>query len=93
MSSTIFGMLNPQNQPPKQLNNMFGNFGNFMKQYSAFRNRMQGIKDPKAEVERMLANGEITQEQFNQAAQMASEAYSMMGGRQGANNGQFRHSR
>lgn len=81
MASTIFNMLNQGQNPQPQFNNMFGNFGNFMKQYSAFKNRMSGIKDPKAEVERMLANGEITQEQFNQVAQMANEAYSMMGGR------------
>lgn len=81
MASTIFNMLNSNNSTPlpkNSINNMFGSFGNFMQQYSAFRNRMQGIKDPKAEVEKMLANGEITQEQFNQAAQMANTAYSMM---------------
>lgn len=85
MASTIFGMLNPDaNNPapkPNSINSMFGNFGNFMREFSNFKRRMAGVQNPKAEVERMLANGEITQEQFNQAAQMADTAFSMMGQR------------
>lgn len=52
-----FGMQNNISQIVNDLNN--------------FKNNFKG--DPRAEVEKMMKSGQLSQEQFNQYAQMANE--------------------
>lgn len=55
----------------------FGNFAQFMQQFNQFKSGFQG--DPKQTVQQMLNSGQMTQEQYNQCAQIASMIQSMMG--------------
>ena len=61
----LAGMFNRGNQMPGRMNNAF----NMMQQFQQFRNNFQG--DPKQAVMNMLANGQMTKEQFDQLSQMA----------------------
>ena len=59
-------------------NPLFGQFGNNqnnpMSQFmSQFKRLQQTIKDPQKEVENLLKSGQMTQQQFNQLSQMASQ--------------------
>ncbi len=47
------------------------NFAQMMQQFNQFRATFQG--DPKAEVERLLKSGEMTQQQFNQLQAIATK--------------------
>lgn len=51
----------------KQLNPM----ANMMQEFQKFKQNFQG--DPKAQVQQMLNSGQISQEQFNKASQMANQ--------------------
>lgn len=48
-----------------------GEIGRFMTQFQQFRNNFRG--DARAEVQRLLNSGEMTQEQFNQLHSMAQQ--------------------
>ena len=48
-----------------------GDVGRFMAQFQQFRNNFRG--DARAEVQRLLNSGEMTQEQFNQLHSMAQQ--------------------
>lgn len=48
-----------------------GEIGRFMTQFQQFRNNFRG--DAKAEVQRLLNSGEMTQEQFNQLHSLAQQ--------------------
>ena len=62
MSNSLFNIYGaPQNDGITQMIN----------QINSFKNNFKG--DPKAEVERMMKSGQITQEQFNQYAQIANK--------------------
>jgi hypothetical protein len=52
-------------------NNMISDFQRFMQQ-------MQGV-NPQQEIEKLLRSGKITQQQLNQAQQMARQMQGMMG--------------
>lgn len=65
MSNPLFQALGG-NQP-----NMMGDFQKFMQQ-------MQGI-NPYQEINRMLQSGQISQQQLNQAQQMAQQMQGIMG--------------
>lgn len=65
MSNPLFQALGGQ-QP-----NMMGDFQRFMQQ-------MQGI-NPWQEINRLLQSGQISQQQLNQAQQMAQQMQGMMG--------------
>lgn len=61
--------------------NYFGNnnqFDNIMKQVEDFKRQFSNI-NPRAEVERLLNSGEMTQQQFNQYSQIARQVAQMMG--------------
>lgn len=60
MSNSLFDSYGKQNN----ISQMVNDFNNF-------KNSFKG--DPKAEVERMMRTGQLSQEQFNQYAQMANE--------------------
>lgn len=59
---------------PNSLYNQFGpqsGVPNIINEINNFKNNYHG--DPRAEVEKMMQNGQLSQEQFNQYAQMANE--------------------
>ncbi len=65
-------------------NNLFNSIGNqgnpmtaFVEQAKQFRSNFQG--NPKAEVERLLQTGQMTQAQFNQLSQMAQQMLPFFG--------------
>ena len=59
----------------------FGNnnqFGDLIKQAQEFKKQFANI-NPRAEVERLLQSGAMTQSQFNQYSQIAQQVAQMMG--------------
>ena len=61
--------------------NSFGNnnqFDNIMKQVEDFKRQFSNI-NPRAEVERLLNSGEMSQQQFNEYSQIAQQVAQMMG--------------
>lgn len=67
MSNPIFNALG--NSMPMGNNNVLAQFNNFVKQ-------MQG-KNPHEEINRLLQSGAISQQQLNEAQQMAQQFQSM----------------
>ena len=61
-----------------QMPGPFGNFQQMMQQFNQFRQTFQG--DPKQTVMNMVNSGAISQQQLNQAQQMARQFQRMMGG-------------
>ena len=55
------------------MNNMMG----LMQRFQQFRNSFQG--DPREQVQQLLNSGQMSQEQFNQLSQMASQFQNMIG--------------
>lgn len=68
MSNPLYQLLGGNQQ-----NNMLGQFQKFM-------NDMKG-KNPNVEINRLLQSGQISQEQLNQAQQMAHQMMGMFGRR------------
>ena len=61
--------------------NTFGNnnqFGDLIKQAQAFKRQFTNI-NPRAEVERLLNSGEMSQQKFNEYSQIAQQVAQMMG--------------
>ena len=61
--------------------NTFGNnnqFGDLIKQAQEFKKQFSNI-NPRAEVERLLNSGEMSQQQFNEYSQIAQQVAQMMG--------------
>jgi hypothetical protein len=61
--------------------NYFGNnnqFDNIVKQVEDFKRQFSNI-NPRAEVERLLSSGQMSQSQFNQYSQIAQQIGQMMG--------------
>jgi hypothetical protein len=61
--------------------NAFGNnnqFGDLIKQAQEFKKQFANI-NPRAEVERLLNSGQMSQQQFNQYSQIAQQVAQMMG--------------
>lgn len=56
--------------------NSLGNFGQLMQKFQQFKQTFQG--DPKAEVEKMLQSGALTQEQLNQVQAMAKQFQNLL---------------
>lgn len=55
----------------RELNQQNNGMANIMRQIESFRRSFTG--DPKAEVERLMRSGRMTQEQFNQLAQQTNQ--------------------
>lgn len=55
-----------------------GGRGNMMGQFQKFMQQMQG-KDPNQEIAKLLQSGKISQQQLNQAQQMAQQMQGMFG--------------
>ena len=74
MPNPLFNLLNNQMQPP--INTPMGNAMAMLKQFQQFKNSFHG--DPKAEVIKLLNNGQMSQAQFNQYQQMAQQFQSLI---------------
>ena len=55
----------------RELNQQNNGMANMMRQIESFRRSFTG--DPKAEVERLMRSGQMSQEQFNQLAQQTNQ--------------------
>lgn len=66
MSNPLFNQMQPQNQ-----------FTQMMQRFQQFRQQFQG--DPRQQVQNLLNSGKITQQQYNNAVQMAQQFQRMMG--------------
>ena len=64
MSNPFFNALGGGNTP-------IGRFQQMMQQFKQFRSSFQG--DPKAEVEKLLQSGRMSQQQLNQLQEMAKQ--------------------
>lgn len=69
-------MSNPLYQAMGGNVNPLGNFGQLVQKFQQFKMSFQG--DPKAEVEKMLHIGALTQEQLNQAQAMARQFQNLL---------------
>lgn len=58
------------------MNNPMGNMGQMIQQFNQFRQSFKG--NPQQVVQQMLNNGQITQEQMNQAMQAAKQFQQML---------------
>ena len=59
-----------------QMPGMMGQFQNMMRQFQQFKQSFQG--DPRAEVEKLVQSGKISQQQLNQLQQMAGQFQQLM---------------
>lgn len=71
MSNPLFNVLGGG-----QLGNL-GNMANMVQQFNQFRRNFNG--NPQQIVQQMLNSGQISQQQFNQVAQMANEFQRIIG--------------
>lgn len=71
--SSLFNMFGMQQSP------LGGGFANMMSQFNRFKQNFSG--DPQAQVQQLLDSGQMTQSQFNQLSQMATQFQNMMKGR------------
>lgn len=67
-NNALYGLLRGSQMP--------ANINNMMQQFKAFREAYRG--DARAQVQQMLNTGRISQEQYNQAVQMANALSQMM---------------
>ena len=72
MSNPLFQMLTGQ-----AAKSMSGPM-NILQQFMQFRQAFRG--DPRQQVQQMLNSGKVSQEQYNQAVQLAKQLQSMLGG-------------
>lgn len=56
--------------------NQFGNIPNFVQRLNQFSQTLQG--DPKQQVQQLLNSGRMSQQQYNQLSQMATQIQKMM---------------
>ena len=66
MANSLFNSMGNQSNP----------MANFVEQAKQFRNNFQG--NPKAEVERLLQTGAMSQKTFNELSQMAQQIFPMI---------------
>lgn len=60
-----------------QMPGRMGQFQNMVQQFQQFKQSFQG--DPKAEVEKLVQSGRISQQQLNQLQQMAAQFRQLIG--------------
>lgn len=72
--SSLFNMFGRQQQPP-----MNSGLANLMGQFNQFKKNFNG--DPRQRVQELLDSGQMTQQQFNQLSQAATQLQNMMRGR------------
>lgn len=59
--------------------NMMAGNNPMLQQFNQFKNTFKG--DPRIEVQNLLNSGRVSQQQYNQAVQMANQLQKMLGGR------------
>ena len=70
MPNPIYNILNQQNmQNPMQV---------MMQKFNEFRNNFKG--NPQEEVQKLLNSGQVSQQQYNQLQNMATQFQQMLGG-------------
>lgn len=72
MANSLFNTLG--NQP--HLPGPFGNMQDMMQKLNQFRQSFQG--DPKEQVQQLLNSGKMSQNQYNQLSQMATQIQNML---------------
>ena len=65
MSNPLFHMLGGA------MPNNLGGFGNIVRAFQQFKSTFQG--DPRQQVQQLLNSGRVSQEQYNQAVQIANQ--------------------
>ena len=60
-----------------QMPGAMGQFQNLVQQFQQFKQSFQG--DPRAEVEKLVQSGKISQQQLNQLQQMAGQFQQLLG--------------
>ena len=60
-------------------NEMQSNNGNMLQRFQQFRQNFKG--NPQQQVQQLLNSGKVSQQQYNQAVQMAQQFQRMFGGR------------
>lgn len=73
MVSSLFNLFG------QQIPQMNSGLANMMGQFNQFKQTFRG--DPKAQVQQLLDSGQMSQQQFNQLSQMATQFQNMMRGR------------
>lgn len=64
------------NNNASYMNPQIGNFQNMIQQFYKFKSTYSG--DPRQQVQNLLNTGQLSQERFNQIAQMATQLQNMM---------------
>lgn len=72
--SSLFNMFGQKQQPP-----MNNGLANLMGQFNQFKKNFNG--DPRQRVQELLDSGQMSQQQFNQLSQAATQFQNMMRGR------------
>lgn len=72
MTNPLFNLFNNQ-----QAISGLGNMASLLQQFNAFKNNFKG--NPQQIVQQMLNSGQISQQQFDQVAQMATQFQKMLG--------------
>lgn len=73
MANSVFGMLGNNSSLP------FGNMQNFIQRFNQFKSTFSG--NPQQRVQELLNSGQMTQAQFNQLAQQATQIQKMFSGK------------
>lgn len=73
MANQLFNTLGGNNS---MLPGPFGNMQNLMQRLNQFRQSFQG--DPKQQVQQLLNSGKMSQNQYNQLSQMATQIQNML---------------
>lgn len=60
-------------------NNQFAGGGNMLQRFQQFRQNFRG--NPQEQVQQLLNSGRVSQQQYNQAVQMAQQLQRMFGGK------------
>ena len=71
MANSLFNTLGGNKLP-----GAFGNMQNMMQRLNQFRQSFQG--DPKQQVQQLLNSGKMSQNQYNQLSQMATQIQNML---------------
>lgn len=74
MSNPLYNMMGKGNLPGP-----LGNVQQIMQRFNQFRQQFRG--DPRAQVQQMLQSGQVSQQQYDQAVQMANRLQQMLGGK------------
>lgn len=75
MANQLFNLLSGSSQNTGPL----GNMQNFITQLNQFRNSFHG--DPRQQVQELLNSGKMSQSQYNQLSQTATQIQKMLNGR------------